>query len=458
VHPYPTCEDSPIPLQIAPSFATLPSVLRQAGSSIDALYLHVPFCATKCHYCDFYSLAGHDDQVAGYLAAVDRELRLQRDFFAPTGDPNARAARPSTLFLGGGTPTLLSPANLGRLLAMLHQHIDTSAVREWTIEANPNTFTRQHAAILAEFGVNRISFGAQSFVPGELKTLQRDHDPASIPAAFAIARDAGIVNLSLDLIFGIPGQTLDSWEYSLARALEQSPSHMSCYSLTYEPTTAMTARLKRGEFQPLDEEVELQMFNHVYARLRDAGFLRYEISNYARIGENGPQICEHNLAYWKARNWMAIGPSAGAHMALPSSASPPSAAEPPSVSPLADRPVAWQWKNIGNLAHYLEALQSPDPRRTLLPITQLEALTPRQWSGAAAVFWLRLAEGLHYQEFQQRTGIDPRPPLRRALARYQALDLAECASDRARILEKGVPVSNRMLADVLQAFETAPAP
>jgi len=155
--------------------------------------------------------------------------------------------------------------------------------------------------------VNRISFGVQSFNPAELRMLQRDHDPASVAEAFAVARSAGLTNLNLDLIFGIPGQTLASWEYSLARALELDPTHLSCYSLIYEPQTAMTTRLRQGAFQKIDEENELAMFEHVYRRLRAAGFTRYETSNYARS-----LPCRHNLIYWKAGNWLGLGPTAAA--------------------------------------------------------------------------------------------------------------------------------------------------
>ncbi len=304
-----------------PDYAALPEALRDGtrrdAAAIDAVYFHIPFCSTKCHYCDFYSIAGHLDQADAYLAALERELILQGEFF---GRP-----RPRTIFVGGGTPTLLEPRQLERFFSLVRRHIDLSALCEFTVEANPNTFTAEKAAVLAAAGVNRISCGAQSFNRAELSTLQRDHDPASVAPAFEFARRAGIDNLSLDLIFGIPGQTLASWEFSLANALALAPAHISCYSLTYEPNTAMTARLKRGEFAAMDEEMELELFNHVHARLRAAGFARYEITNYGRMDSpdlregaaGGVRACAHNLAYWKSRNWLAFGPSGGAHVALP---------------------------------------------------------------------------------------------------------------------------------------------
>lgn len=417
-----------------PGFSPSPPQLRNAAHTVDALYLHIPFCTTKCHYCDFYSLAGHLEQGDAFVHALHQELRLQ---IAHLGVP-----RPRTIFIGGGTPTLLPAPTLQRLLALLHAHLDLSRLEEFTIEANPNTFDAQKAAIAAAAGINRISFGAQSFIPSELHTLQRDHDPASVPAAFATARAAGIANLSCDLIFGIPGQTLDTWEFSLTQALSLSPSHLSCYSLTYEPNTAMTARLRKGEFQPLDEDLELDMFTLVYDRLRAAGFLRYETSNYARLdpATGNAALCRHNLTYWKGGNWLAFGPSAGAHLALPHLRQTP------------DAPIAWQWKNAGSLTRYLDALA---PGHPTLPITQLETQTRRQWAGAVAIFWLRLAEGLDFAEFHARTGVDPRPPLHRALHRYTQLTppLVQLTPTRARILDAGVQVSNRLLADTLDAFD-----
>ena len=279
-----------------PAYAAVPPDTAGTGRGIDALYVHVPFCTTKCHYCDFYSLAGHLEEAEPCLAAMEREAGIQAEHFS--------CMSPTTIFIGGGTPTLLDAARLGRLLGTIRRHVDFARLTEFTVEANPNTFDAARAQTLVEHGVNRISFGAQSFVASELRTLQRDHDPENVAKAFEIARAAGIDNLNVDLIFGIPGQTMATWAYSLDCALALGAQHMSCYSLTYEPNTAMTARMKRGEFAVMDEELELEMFDHVYAQMRTAGFQRYEVSNYARQGKN----CIHNVHYWKGANWAAWGP------------------------------------------------------------------------------------------------------------------------------------------------------
>ncbi len=394
------------------------------GGRVDALYVHVPFCTTKCHYCDFYSLAGHLGEADHFLNALAEEISewAQKMSGAERGSPGIS---PETIFIGGGTPTLLDASRLGRLLALITEAIDPVRLREFTIEANPNTFDADRAEALVAHGVNRISFGAQSFVPAELRTLQRDHDPENVPRAFEIARAVGIENLNVDLIFGIPGQTLETWEYSLGRALELGPKHMSCYSLTYEPNTAMTARMKRGEFAPIDETLELAMFEHVYQRMRAAGFERYEVSNYARPGFE----CRHNVHYWKGGNWLAWGPSAAGHLN------------------------GWRWKNVGSLAHYLEALLPPSGHGAVLPITQMEHLSPMHWAGEVATFWLRLSAGLNYAEFLARTGVEARPTLERALKKFADMGFVELTPEGARLVEKAVPVSNTILRDVLAAFE-----
>ncbi len=371
-----------------PTYAALPAETAGMGSAIEALYIHVPFCTSKCHYCDFYSLAGHMEEADSFLEAMEREAELQEGHFGKLV--------PETIFIGGGTPTLLDAGRLEQLLSIIDRHIDRRRLVEFTVEGNPNTFDAERARVLAGRGVNRLSFGAQSFVADELKTLQRDHDPENVAKAFEIARAAGFENLNVDLIFGIPGQTMATWEYSLGSALALGPTHMSCYSLTYEPNTAMTARMKRGEFQEIDEGLELEMFEHVYARMRGAGFERYEVSNYAR-GSGGGNVCRHNVNYWKGANWAAWGPSAAGHVG------------------------GRRWKNVGSLAHYLEALLGEGGRvgdggrvkvkkskgvKGVLPLTQMEHLSKGAWAGEVAAFWLRLGEGLLYGEFLERTGVE----------------------------------------------------
>lgn len=336
--------------------------MRTAGAealprNVRSLYLHVPFCSHKCHYCDFYSLVDTQDRQEAFVERLIRELHGLSPF-AATGPLR-------TVFIGGGTPSLLRVELWERLLGTLADEFDLTDIAqgrgEFTVECNPESVSPGLLKRLRAGGVDRISMGAQSFHAAHLKTLDRVHNPATVGPAIAMARDAGIERLSVDLIFGVPGQTLDEWRSDLEAALALGTEHLSCYNLTYEQGTAMTARLNRGEFVPADEDVEVDMYELTVDHLAAAGLRRYEISNYSKPG------CEaqHNLAYWRQEQWLAAGPSASGHVA------------------------GWRWKNVPRLDDYLRAsadgfpdvadFEAPDPAR---------AMRERMWTG------LRLWEGL----------------------------------------------------------------
>ncbi len=250
----------------------------------EGLYVHVPFCFHKCHYCDFYSFVDTEDRQEAFAHRLDAELEALA--------PLVRAPL-ETVFVGGGTPTLLRPEVLGRVLHSIRSRMPLADGAEWTVEANPETVDARVAATLVDAGVNRVSLGAQSFDPAHLRTLERHHDPASVGRAVGALRAAGIGRISLDLIFGIPGQSLEGWASDLDHAVELGPDHLSCYGLTYEPNTAMTIRMGRGEFEPCDEALEARMLERADARLRAAGFERYEVSNWARVrgGDRTAERC-----------------------------------------------------------------------------------------------------------------------------------------------------------------------
>lgn len=244
--------------------------------------------------------------------------------------PLSRGAPIQTIFVGGGTPSLLKPDLWKRLLVTLHREFNLAAIDsgtgEFTVECNPETVTPELMDTLRAGGVNRVSMGAQSFDPRHLKTLERWHEPANIARALECARAAGILRQSIDLIFAIPGQTLDDWRSDLCTALALGTEHLSCYNLTYEPATAMTARLRRGEFTPADEDLEVEMYRETLRAVRASGLDRYEVSNYARPGAE----CRHNLVYWRQGQWLAAGPSASGHVA------------------------GHRWKNVPRLDDYLK--------------------------------------------------------------------------------------------------------
>jgi oxygen-independent coproporphyrinogen III oxidase len=292
------------------------------GDPVRRLYIHVPFCFHKCHYCDFYSIVDSQDRQAAFTDRLVGELTA----LSPWTDNQPL----HSVFVGGGTPTLLEPTHWRTLLGEMDRLFDLSEIREdggeFTVECNPETASDELFEVLTSGGVNRLSVGAQSIHPGQLKTLERWHDPANVGKALDLARQHGIERLSLDLIYGVPEQTIEQWAADLASALALGVTHLSCYNLTYEPNTAMTRRLERGEFQPAPEEAEIEMHNLCLATVRAAGLERYEVSNFARMGHE----CAHNLGYWRQEQWLAAGPSASAHVA------------------------GRRWKNVPRLGDYLK--------------------------------------------------------------------------------------------------------
>lgn len=260
-----------------------------------SLYVHIPFCETKCPYCDFNSFAVEGRDVDGYLDALSVEM-----------DRRGVPRQPSTVYIGGGTPTVVEPRQLARYLGDLVRRIDPDPAREFTVEANPGSLTAEKVALLREHGVNRISLGAQSLYDRHLATLGRVHRAAQVEEAYALARAGGIAQVSLDLIYAIPGLTLREWIDTLERTLVWGPDHLSCYALIFEPGTEFFARRAAGALRPARERTELAMFRWTERRLRRAGLARYEISNFAHPGRE----CRHNLNYWSNGSYVGYGAGA----------------------------------------------------------------------------------------------------------------------------------------------------
>jgi oxygen-independent coproporphyrinogen-3 oxidase len=264
-----------------------------------AAYVHVPFCAFHCGYCDFAVVAGQDDRIDDYLKALDAELAM-------LGSPTPVR----TIFLGGGTPTHLASGQIERLLQTVTRWLPlTGDCREFSVEANPDSLTAEKVAVLGDFGVTRVSLGAQSFHRGLLRTLDRAHDPDQIPRALETARRR-IGQVSLDLIFGAPGQRLDEWRSDLRQALALRPDHVSTYGLTYEKGTPLWKRRQRGELKALDESAELELYATSIDTLAAAGFDHYEISNFARAGKR----CRHNETYWANEAYFGFGVGAARYV------------------------------------------------------------------------------------------------------------------------------------------------
>jgi oxygen-independent coproporphyrinogen-3 oxidase len=398
-----------------------------------SLYIHVPFCFHKCHYCDFYSIVDSRDRQREFTRRLVDELA----FLAPHA-----GGRPlATIFVGGGTPTLLRVDLWRELLSALRGLFDLSAfvpptaaragaaagVRgEFTVECNPETATAELMGALAEGGVNRLSIGAQSFEPRHLRTLERWHDPANVARALELAAASGIERRSIDLIFGIPGQTLAEWERDLAAALSLGLDHLSCYALTYEPNTAMTARLRAGDFARIDEDLEADMYQAAVERLRAAGLGRYEVSNFARPGHE----CRHNLAYWRQEQWLAAGPSASGHAW---------AGE--------DRAGGgYRWRNVPRLGDYLGSA-GPSPVVDLECPDRARALRERVMTG------LRTAEGVDGAEvLRAAEPLGCEQPVAAAVDALRARGWLAPHADRWRLTDAGFLMADAAAGEVMAAI------
>ncbi|MDG2201362.1 MAG: radical SAM family heme chaperone HemW [Phycisphaerales bacterium] len=373
---------------------------------VKGVYLHVPFCRHRCHYCDFYTIAGREEAFEAYVERLlDEILASAAVLQGPL----------ETVFIGGGTPTILPPGLLKRALDGVRTALPVGTNCEWTVEANPETVTEACAEALAAGGVNRVSLGAQSFHPERLKTLERQHDPSTVGRSLDRLRQAGIEQLSLDLIFAIPGQTIEQWDADLTAALELGIDHISAYSLVYEQGTPLTRRRDRGEVTPIEEDVEAAMYEHAISRLAEAGMVHYEVSNWAREGA----ACRHNLLYWANEDWWAIGPGAAGHVQ------------------------GVRWKNLPRLAAYLEGTGLPR-------ITVPEQLDEDGRIGESFMMGLRLLEGMDRERVESLLAGGNRAQVRHAAieGRVASGHLA-WEADRLRLTPTGLMVADSIIMDLL---------
>ncbi|MGB4777502.1 radical SAM family heme chaperone HemW, partial [Microbacterium sp.] len=293
----------------APLDGALPVDVAVDADRDFGVYVHVPFCRVRCGYCDFNTYTAGELRGArqdAYADEVLRELALSRGVLAARGP-----LRPaSTVFFGGGTPTLLPPGDLARMLHGVRDTFGLGPDAEVTVEANPDTVTAAMATELAAAGVTRMSIGMQSAAPHVLATLDRTHDPAGVATAVAAARGAGL-DVSVDLIYGAPGESLDDWRRSVETAVALEPDHVSAYALVVEEGTKLARQIRRGEVLEPDDDLQADMYEFADEALSAAGFDWYEVSNWARTPA---QRSRHNLAYWRGTDWWGYGPGAHSHV------------------------------------------------------------------------------------------------------------------------------------------------
>jgi len=340
------------------SGATL--LLREQNKSalsdtIRHIYVHIPFCARICPYCAFYKELLDRSQTQRFCEALLSELR-QHVLARPVG---GRRLLPSTIYFGGGTPTALTTAQLEFLLGGFRETLDLSELIEWTTEANPGSVSARKATLLQRLGITRISLGIQSWDDGLLKLLGREHNAKQGEESFAIFRNAGFSNINVDLMFGLPGQTIQQWRSTLERTVALNPEHISTYCLTYEEDTEFFLRHARGEFRQ-NSDADAEFFEMTMSILEAAGYEHYEISNYARPGFRSA----HNRAYWSGADYLGVGPSAFSTVGMS------------------------RWQNVSDFRRYADAVLSG--RST---INSVEQLTPEMKRAERIALGLRTIEG-----------------------------------------------------------------
>jgi oxygen-independent coproporphyrinogen-3 oxidase len=359
--------------------------IRHSSFVIRHLYFHIPFCAKLCPYCSFYVDTHFKNKSPRFLDAILREVEKQGAQFS---------IQPRTIYFGGGTPSSLSLSQLEFLLTHLREKLDLSELAEWTFEINPATVSLEKAKLLRALGVNRISMGVQSWDGAILKTLGRIHSAEQAERTFDILRKAGFDNISLDLMFAVPGQTRDAWRATLDKTIALAPEHISAYCLTYEEDTAFFEKLNAREFSQ-DENWDADLFELAMDSLGAAGFEQYEISNYARPGRESL----HNLAYWEAADYLGFGPSA--------------------FSTVGER----RFQNIADTAAYTE--------RTLADTATVsfeENVKPATRTGERIAFSLRTNRGV---------ALETLAPWQREVEEFRALGFLKNNGDRVVLTRRG---------------------
>ena len=377
------------------------------------IYIHIPFCRSKCDYCDFYSLTGQEGRMAAYQKALLAHIAESA--------PMAAGIGVDTIYFGGGTPSFYGEKRLCELLAAVKKQYSVDKDAEITLEANPDSVDLGALRRLRKAGFNRLSLGMQSHIAQELQAVFRPHGPQQTDQAVAAAKKAGFSNLSLDLIYGLPGQTLDSWRQTVEHALSLIPQHLSCYGLKVEKGTPLAERVDAGEVLP-DEDAQADQYLWTVGRLERAGFAQYEISNFAKEG------CQsrHNLRYWLTRPYIGFGP--GAH------------------SDFGGR----RYSFTESLEEYINGALHGGSM-----IDSEELIPQRERGGEYLMLRLRTTMGIEEWEYR-RTYFMDFAPLEQRLTKFQTYELAEKTKQgRWRLTPKGFLVSNQLIGDLLRRQEQA---
>ena len=364
------------------------------------LYVHIPFCKSKCAYCNFYSEPVNKHDTSRLMQAIHKEL----------SQSDTRYVR--TVYIGGGSPSCLPLSQLTSLIKAITDKC--SDIAEFTIECNPGQAASETLESLHSLGVNRLSIGAQSFNPDELKCLGRTHNTESIGKAVNLARKAGFSNISLDLIFAICGSTQKSWQASLEQAIALNPEHISAYSLTLEPETPLAQAITQGKYCTIDESTDRAMYEQAIDTLSNAGYEQYEISNFSKSSFE----CQHNLDCWHNRHFIGIGPSAASYIGN------------------------CRTRNFSNIAAYIKAMESGQN-----PIEESVAISEKDRICETAVLNLRTRYGIDVTKFKQDTGYNPLLIFAEPIRLHCEQGLINIDENHIFLTRKALPVADSVLCD-----------
>lgn len=374
------------------------------------VYLHIPFCVRKCFYCAFNSYPWQEELGIRLVAALKKEIEYWGKELAPF------PFQVTTLFLGGGTPTCLQTEQIEGVLNYCYQHLPINSQAEVSVEANPGTVDKRKLQTLLNAGVNRLSFGVQSLDNQFLKMLGRIHTKEEFLANYYLARELGFQNINLDLIFALPGQTLAQWQETLRQAVELNPDHLSTYNLVIEEDTVLAERLKQGMIVPVEEELDLAMYQETIAFLKNKGYHHYEISNFAKPGLE----CRHNLVYWENKEYLGLGPGAHSYWGEE------------------------RFFNILSPEDYLQKLE-----QGLSPLAEQETITLALEMGETMMQGLRLRQGVSLLEFQQRFGLSLAEVYPTQLLKLKSLGLIREKNSFLRLTKAGLYLANQVFAEFL---------
>ena len=374
--------------------------------SASSVYIHIPFCTTKCYYCAFNTYTFHKEQAKAYLTA----LRTEMELYAAETNPL------QTVFIGGGTPSILSASTLSQLLNDVHQHFQITHNSEITVECNPGTVDAEKLNVMRENGVNRLSFGLQAMKDETLKQLGRIHTVSEFMESYHLAREHGFENINIDLIFALPEQTMEAWHHTLNKVIALEPEHISAYNLVMEEETPFYEQLQAGELHLPSEDTEADMFQYTIETLTSHGYTHYEICNFAKPNH----LAKHNLVYWN--NQACIGLGAGACGYVNGT----------------------RYTNIRGIAPYIKELSKRSK-----PIADTERLTGNAEKAETLMLALRKREGISLEAYRNRFGEEIETAFGRILKKWIDTELLERTPTHLRLTARGLFLANEVFVELM---------